>query len=435
VKFKELNKTLRFEIPFEKNKSIFDKSDIAALYDSLLLTDYEIKSITIKAFTSIEGTLERNMSLQQARAYSIIKELQGFQTEEIQSTILTYENWVEFLEDINGTGYNYLMELTKDEVKEKLKSNELLDKLEPVLRNHRKGIIELELEKRVSYLNSSDEELKQYFNQAIQQKNIDEALYLQQIIFHKIEKQEIPETFLNELEMPESIECGGLLNNQASFTYDQTYTNVYEAIRTFTRLDELLPNNPKIKYNLCVVKLQAWRKSSMHLDGNESLKKEIEALRKMDIHENLVKRLMINYHIILTEIYLKQRKYLLKDKAVKYVYGAYKSLQLTDNDLVNLAKYVSYYSKFDWSEKILLSRVKSISASEDLLFYYLHLTIFNRKNTSNKSYRATMLNAVNINNMRFCQIFNSIRNRGVSFQLLEDPFLNKTYCENCNSNL
>ncbi len=431
-KYKELSKTLRFEIPFEKDKSTYNKTDIKPLYDSLLLTDYEIKSITIKAFTSVEGTLDRNMDLQQERATSIVNALQTFQTEKIVSTVLTYENWVEFLEDINGTGYSYLMPLSKDEVKNKLRSKDLLNKLEPILQNHRKGIVELVLEKRVSYLNSNEESLKQYFDNSIADKNIDEALYLQQIIFHKIEKQEIPETFLNKLEVPKALEFGGLLNNQASFLYEQSYSNSFEAIQTFSKLDELLPNNPKIKYNLCAVKLQGWLSSTLHVDENESLKREIESLRKMNIEESLIRRLLINYHIILTETYFKQKKYSQKDQSVKFVFQTYQTLMLNDDDLVNLAKYLSYYSKFDWAEKVLYSRIKSIEVSEDLLFYYLHLTIFYPKNTANKSYRATMLNAININNNRFCKIFDAIKNGGVSFQLLDDSFLKKTYCESCN---
>jgi hypothetical protein len=54
------NKVLRFEIPFEKNKSEYSSADIKPLYDSLNLTDFNIKKITIRAYSSIEGNEERN---------------------------------------------------------------------------------------------------------------------------------------------------------------------------------------------------------------------------------------------------------------------------------------------------------------------------------------------------------------------------------------
>ena len=42
-----------------------------------------------------------------------------------------------------------------------------------------------------------------------------------------------------------------------------------------------------------------------------------------------------------------------------------------------------------------------------------------------------MLNAINMNKNRFCKLFNSIDTGGVTFQLLQDEYLNETYWENC----
>jgi hypothetical protein len=104
---------------------------------------------------------------------------------------------------------------------------------------------------------------------------------------------------------------------------------------------------------------------------------------------------------------------------------------LNDSDLVNLSKYFSHYSKFDWARKSLEPRVKAIDASEDLIFYYLNLTIFDKRFTTGPSYRTTMLNAVNGNRLRFCALFNSAEEGGISFQLLDNDFLKKTWCESC----
>ena len=122
------------------------------------------------------------------------------------------------------------------------------------------------------------------------------------------------------------------------------------------------------------MKLQSWLQSKILVDP-PVLKKEIESLRKIGIHDNLVRRLLINYHIILSESHIRNRHYVEKDKAVQFNYESYKPLQLKDHDLVNLAKYFSYYSKFDWARRTLEPRIKSLNVSEDLVFYYLSLTI------------------------------------------------------------
>jgi hypothetical protein len=429
-KYKELSKSLKFTIPFEKNKAEYNKEDLRPMYDSLRMTDYAIRTISIKAFTSVEGSFERNEKLQQQRATSIVEALQDYQSEKIQSTITTSENWVEFLNDINGTGYSSWMSLSKVEIKEKLKAPATLEKLEPVLRNHRKALIEIELEKRLSYQESNPSELKKYFEQTIAQKNIDEALYLQQIIFFKIDRQETPDQFIHEIEIPQSLEYGSLLINEASFLFDRSYSNVFEAIKTFENLDRLIPGNPKIQYNLCALRLKAWVQTNL-LEDRTTLKKDIENLARLKIPDNLIRRLLINYHIILSERYMRERNYVEKDKAVKYIFDTYYKIKLSDADLVNLSKYFSHYSKFDWAKKIIEPRVKSIEASDDLIFYYLGLTIFDKRYSAGPSYRTTMLNAVNGDKLRFCQLFAPISEGGISFQLLDNEFLKKTWCENC----
>jgi hypothetical protein len=430
-RYRDLEKTLHFTIPFEKNTSVYNKEDIKPLYDSLKLTDFEITAIRIRAFTSVEGSLERNMVLQEERANSIVDALQSFQPEEIKSEITSAENWVEFLEAINGTSYKNMATMTKDEVKEALKDGAVAAKLEPILAKERKAIIELELEKRVTYSKATQAELKRYFNQSIAEKNINEALYLQEIIFHKIRREELPDKFLTELEIPMAIEFGGLLMNRTSFMYERDKDHAYEALQEFTKLNELLGGNARVDYNICALRLRVWIKSPNMIRGDD-LKTKIESLRKKGIPEILVTRLLINYSLIQCELFLREGKYEEREKLLNYVMSTYKKIKTTDEDLLSLAKFLSRNSRYDWGTKLLAPRMKDINVSADVVFYYLSLTLYDPRNTKSSGYRTIMLNAVNIDRGQFCHIFDPISLDGVSFQLLEDPQLKKTWCENCN---
>ena len=77
-------------------------------------------------------------------------------------------------------------------------------------------------------------------------------------------------------------------------------------------------------------------------------------------------------------------------------------------------------------------KVRSIEVDEDLLFYYLNLTLIDAELTKTDDYRAIMLNAFNQNKERYCKLFNSVDDGGVTFQLLDNAYLRKGYCENCN---
>ena len=43
-----------------------------------------------------------------------------------------------------------------------------------------------------------------------------------------------------------------------------------------------------------------------------------------------------------------------------------------------------------------------------------------------------MLNAYNLNKKRYCELFGPNGKGGITFQLLENEYLRKTYCESCN---
>lgn len=430
-RYKDLSKRLRFTIPFQKNTSVYNKEDIKPLYDSLQLTDYAITDIKIRAFTSVEGSLKRNIELQDQRARSIVDAMQAFQPEHIKSEITSNENWVEFLEAINDSPYKYMMSMSKDEIKEALKDANLAERLEPLLAKERKAIIDLVLEKRVVYSKSSAAELKSYFAQSIAKKNIDEALYLQEIIFHKIEREEFQFDFLQELEVPKEIAFGSLLMNRIAFSFEYDNHNTFEGLKAFTELNELLGGNPKVNYNIAALRLKAWLQAKS-LPIGDALWTKIQSLKKEGIPNALVLRLMVNYHIIMSEMSYEKGSYAERDKSIRFILDTYKKIKLNDADLLSLARYLSYNSRFPQARTVLEPRIKALDASEDLLFFYINLTMYDRKNTGSSGYRAFVLNAINSNKGRFCHLFDPVPQGGISFQMLDDPFLKKTWCENCN---
>ncbi len=425
-----LSKEWRFEIPFEKNKAEYAQADVKPIYDSLLHNDYFIKSISIKAYSSVEGSELNNIQLQEKRAQSIVKALQTFQIETIYATIQASENWVELLEDLADSKYSFFKTSSKEEIKAKLENKQLSAELEPYLKKHRKAILHIELEKKIKYIEEDTAKLHKLFDEMVVKKNIKEAIEIQQIIFSKVRENKLPSTFIKELEIPEKTEFCMLLNNKAVFNYRQADSDLFATIKQFVKLLELMPGNTRLRYNLCVLQIQAWIVGGASVDPLK-LKSEIIALEKSGIDPVLIKRMLVNYHIILSEYQMKERNYVEKDKTLKYIYSNYTVLNLSDKDALSLSQYFVAYHKYDWAEKLLLKYAIKIDVEEDLLFYYINLTIAQPKTTASKSYRAIMLNAINLNKERFCGIFKPFGKGGISFQLLDNDYLKKTYCENC----
>ena len=429
-KFIKKYKTLQFIIPFEKNKANYSPEDIKPLYDSLRLTDFNIKKINIKAYASVEGSLQRNKVLQEQRATSIAKALQSFQQPQIVTEISSSENWVEFLNDVKNTPYSNFINATKKQVKSKLVGNVVMA-LEPYLKNHRKAVIKLELDKIDKYKDMPVTKLVTLFNENIVNDNLDEAIAIQNSILEKIKLHFSPET-LKKMDIPRQKKYLTLLTKNSMIKYLVNISQTLIVTNELEQLEKLDPANKRIKYNLAVLKFVIWRNNAKAIN-EKNFKNEILKLKKYGVSTLLIDRMLVNFQIVKAEKEMRKRNYKAKDIAVKYIENNYKKFDLSDYDYLSLAQFLTYYSNMDAAVNLLDNKARSITINEDLLFYYINLTIVNKKLTALPAYRTIMLNAITINKKRFCKLFNPSLNGGVTFQLLEDEYLKSSYCENCTN--
>lgn len=422
-------KTLKFTIPFEKNKSEYKPEDMKPMYDSLRLTDFTIKKIDINAYASVEGSVERNITLQEQRANSIVSSLQSFQKPSILTTISTSENWVEFLNDIKNTSFSNLGTLSKKEVKGQLVGN-YGNQLESILKNHRKAVITLALEKKDKYKTLKVEELVPLFNKALANDNLEEANGIQNSILNKLQANGSVQS-LTQMRIPKQKKYINLLAKNAIAKYLINVSQTLIAENELLQLEKLAPKNMQIKYNLMVLKFFIWKNKARSID-RKVFKKEILALKDVGISKILIDRMLVNFHILKAQEDLKSRKYDEKDESLEFIIDTYEELPLSNYDYLSLAQYLTYYSNIYDAIDLLEGKVKEIIVDEDLLFYYLNLTLTNTSLTKTTAYKTTLLNAVNMNRKRFCAIFKPALEGGVTFQLLENIELRATYCESCN---
>ncbi len=427
-KFITKYKTLKFVIPFQKNKYDYSSEDIKPLYDSLRLTDFNIKKINIKAYASIEGSLKRNLELQEKRANSIVKSLQTFQKPNIITEISSSENWVEFLNDISKTKYKDLKTLPKQTIKNKV-VGEVSKDLEKYLQKHRKAVVILELERKDKYKNMSKEKLVATFNDLVLKENIKEALVVQNSIFEKLKKESSPD-LINTLNVPKQRKFVPILNKNSIYKYILNLSYAKIAFDELKKLEKLDPKNKNIKYNLIVVKFIIWKNNWEKIEAS-SFKQEILKLKSYGIKQHLIDRMLVNFHIVKAEKNMRARKYDEKDASVEFIIDTYENFNLSNYDYLSLAQFLTYYANTDEATEVLDEKVKTITIDEDLLFYYLNLTIVDEYAVDSQNYRTIMLNAIEMNRDRFCKLFNSSLDGGVTFQLLENKYLRATYCENC----
>lgn len=304
--------------------------------------------------------------------------------------------------------------------------------MEPYLEKHRRALVILEIEKRNRFEYLKIEELIELFDKSIAEKNLEDAVNIQNSIFDKIRNNEAQINCIDKLEIPKKSEFSLLLNKNSIFKFLIDEEDVFDTYNELLNLQDLIPNDGYIKYNICALKFRIWLLGGMSTFDPVEFKKEIIDLKNWGISQSLIKKMLINYEIIMCEFYMMNGDFLNKDKSLKYIYSNFKNVFLTDFDYLSLAQYYASYAKYDWATKLLRSKVQNVDIDEDLLFYFLNLTLVDEKLTKQTEYRTIMLNAININKNRYCDIFDPFGQGGVSFQLLENEYLRKTYCENCN---
>ena len=424
-------KRLKFKIPFKKSETTFSANDIKPLYDSLRITDFNIKKIDIQAYSSIEGSKEKNEALQRKRAQSIIKALQTFQKPTITTNVTTSENWVEFLNDIKGSKYDSLKSLSKSEIKQVLQESDISE-LEEYLQHHRKAIVTLYLNKIDHYPEFSGDQLIEKFNISITDENLDLAKKIQNTLFERMKSKEVNPDLLYEMTIPKQIKYFDFFNSNSAFRYQLDEQNILTSLYEFEELAKLMPNNKKISYNFIALKLRLNR-GLRSMPNKEELLQKIIDLEKLGINKNLVQRMLINYHIINSELLMAKGDYEEKDKSVDFILDTYNKLALRDSDYLTLSQFVTYYYDRQTAIELLSPIVNTIQVDKKLLFYYLNLTVIDEQFTKQPDYRIMMLNAINSDGEKFCKIFDAVEKGGVTFQLLKNEYLRATYCENCNN--
>ncbi|MBS1664174.1 MAG: hypothetical protein JST68_24225 [Bacteroidetes bacterium] len=415
-------------VPFEKNKDTYEQTYVQRIIDSLQLTSCIIKKVDIRAYTSVEGNEAINRSLMKGRAGAMVAVLKKMQPDLKRITILTAENWIEFYRDILLTPFKDLSGIPRPVIKLKLLDPSLADSLEPTLAKERKAVLTIYYEQKHG-TPVPKETLASSFQKAIADKKIDWARNIQRQVFDLINDSKLPETYLDKLEVPRQRTYWELINDQIIFKYQIFLSDQDEAAKAFEELRKLDPNNGKINYNLCTFALLNWQFSDSV--DQPRLLADINRLEQQGINYTLIKRLLVNYHILQSQYLLNNGRYDEKDKSVQFIKDSYRFLPLTDKDRFSLAKYFTFYSQQRWAKDLIIGRVDQLNVSEDLVFYYVNLGFYDPANSRDDKFTKALINCFTINRPRFCKFFNSTDKGGASMQLLEQDRFRQLYCEKC----
>ncbi len=417
-------KNLRFGIPFEKGKSEYQEKDIKPFYDSLNLNKFNIKELTILAYSSIEGSSEKNLELSKQRAQSLVKVMQSFQLDSIKTVVRTLENWDQFFREIKNTPYAWLSTLDKATIKEKLQQDTLLAALEPILKRGRRAFVTLKVVEKIDLQGDKQELVKHYMN-ALAKKDVANASLLQSSLFEAISAGEMKYDMVGLVAIPKTKEFAQILNNDVIFRYTNKIPGEY--VKNLEEASALDPSNLFIKFNIYNLQLKGWADGSAVVSNPDPIIKNIKSLFNTKVDKKMVNQIYLNYYILVTDLYKTNQKYKYRDDAVGLVKKYYKTIEATQKDYHILANYFIAHGRNDYALEV-LQPVMLGEYSEDNLFTYLSLTVADLNSYEKNSTVSFMRKAQELNKDRFCQLFGVEK---LEFQLFKSEELKEMYCETC----
>jgi outer membrane protein OmpA-like peptidoglycan-associated protein len=430
---------LNFIIPFEKNKSEFKPEDIKPFIEALQEPDFIIDGLFIYAYSSIEGDSVANAALQRKRAGSVVKVLQGMQTNKISPTIITNDSWNLFQLEMEDGKFDYLTKMSKREAIKTINTKGgLTQELEPYLAKQRFAQIVMD----VTYDITGNKEEKftlVSFNRAVKGGNNKQAYKIMDFISKKTVADKYSKEIWDNLQIPFEAKYSGLLMNKVYYDYVEHGRVVDEdQYKDIQKLEQLDPASNIIKFNslLCKVELD----STVGKKADQvALQQRIDALYKTEIPHNIINSLNVEWQFKLMEALDTVENSEAEVQAiVEKIKSFYNFKDGTWENGLKLAYAFCRAKDFKFASTILepyifpekekmpphMSQIPMGPDYEKVLFAYISMSSHVPEKFFSRNFSDALVKARDLNKDRYCKLFGDPY---MSFQVLDNPKVKKDY--------
>ncbi len=421
---------LTFNIPFEKNKFEFKNEDIQPFIKALNEPDFIIDGLYIYAYSSIEGDSVANAKLQRKRAESVTKVLQEMQKTEIKPTIETRDSWGLFMLENEDGKYANLVNMGKRKAINTINADKKLqDELEPILAKERFAQIVLDVTYDVSGAKEQKFSVVQ-FNRAVKANKMDQAFKILELIGKRVAAGKYPESVFDSLKIDDTPANAPLINNVVYYRYQKNNSVDEDDDATFAKLTKVDVNSPVYQYNkiFCELKLDS---NAGNADHQAKVQQRIDGLYgKLD--SAFVNGLNIEWQFrIMESLDTLENADAQIDACIARIKGFFNIRDASWQNALKLSYIFSKSKDYRYSATLLEPYLREKDVQENLIFMY----ISSASRIPEKYYSRTFAFALELakqkNLARYCKLFGTPY---MTFQVLENPEVKRTYYGSCGSN-
>lgn len=448
-----------FTIPFEQGQVTFTDADIEPFLSSIGKLKYNIDSIEIHAYASIEGDSVINERLQQNRAQSIANLVQSRQTESIKLSVLTSTDWYGFTTNASKSRrWKFLASKSNNELEKYLKSNDPTQ-LEALLAPTRRGDIRIYAtipfaEENFAYLIRKENEAlltKLKVEPLLEKKDsllrYIEALY--ELTHYLVSADSLPVKELAKFILPERSKSSPKLIQQFvlyGYEHEEVFASTISNWNklAYSDMEWLYKNkkasdklSPHFLYQLARLKTEGFkRKPPLKQKQVQEILNIMHLLRNSyDIDSSFRKNIdRVNFDLnvmLLNEVFAlsidPQESRSDATKSIAQLYEYYQNHgELTDSIAIALAKCAVYYSEINSA----VGMLEPYATSDSVLAYLMPLSWNHPSEEQWADYYTYLIElSYSMNSNIWCKMF--MGNCQIPFQAFDHEALRNRFCEEC----
>lgn len=418
---------LEFNVPFDIKKSEYQPQDIEPFIKALKEPRFIIDSIAIIASTSFEGSNQINETLQRKRSESIVSAIKKMQVQNIKYSIALEDGYDLLINDLkNSKEYSDLANLSKIDLKTKLKNTKLAKSLEPMLKNHRRANIVLYATYDISETHEQGFVIDK-FNKTLAKGDLPMAFAIQKFIIKKVEDGVYTKYLLENMEIPYKASMLPFLTNKYYMLSLYGGLNQYTSeVINLTKFDS---KNPIAEFNaLCCSVLDLEINSVAQITPMQA---KIDKFYNMPIGKDYPTKVdalnMIFQYKILE--YLNESDSP-DEVLMDNVYNKIKEIALptitTWKKAYEVAATFIDYADYEFARQVMDPFIHDTSVSEDFIFTYLNLYSIDERTYASKKFEIACKLASKKNRTRFCEEVKTY-----SYLIRENKAVKNIICSEC----
>lgn len=419
---------LYFNIPFGRGKTTLYEEEQIQLRKRLEIYRPFLKEVTIKTYSSVDGPTSINIRIQQERAEALKMEIEKTTGKLSAIEIESKENWDDFYKQIENSPFRRLKELPKEKVKEILKNRKMLDSMDYLLGKTRIAQVRVRLEATIDN-NSSPYLILGAYKKAVLARDSLKSFRYQNKLVQAVLRKELTHGDVIQVELPyEKKFLAHWTNYIALAMFDPELIYSHETRQLAIKAMNLDTTYAPLQFNMCITSLKFmndYMDTLMQIPMLERKMKNCSIRMKSKEDSILVKKMMLNYHIISAYHHWLVHEYDKITPHVESIRNYFEASLLTEKEAIELALMFNFYRKFDWTNELLTPFIKKGTNNEDLLFLFIQTnasaygTAFNQE-----EWIALLQKAKKMNVKRFYKWID-VEN----FQLMRLDDLKKEFCD------